>query len=987
TALAPYVISANNATCDQRTPSVTLTANSKFFTVDGALTLTANATDNVAVRKVVFLQDGAVIGEDTTAPYSIEVPVTTGLNGRHRYTATAYDLSGNAGSNTTRVLVSINNKFFGGVATTAVDYPKLLDHFKQLTPGNAGKWGSVEATRDQMNWADLDTAYQFAKSNGIPFKLHTLVWGQQQPGWLTGLTVEEQLAEIEEWMAALAERYPDAALVDVVNEPLHAPPGYAAALGGAGTTGWDWVIKSFELARKYFPNSELLLNDYSVLSMASATTNYLNIVNLLNDRGLIDGIGEQGHFYERAELSVLSSNLNAFAATGLPVYITELDINFANDARHALRMSELFPLFWSNPSVLGVTHWGHLQGNMWQTDAYLLRTDGTPRPALTWLECYKAGGTDCPLPVYVPEARKGDSSGITLEAEDYDSAQGLLAAGSMVAYADSGDWLSYDKIAFNDNWDTLSVSYAQGGPNPVNITIHLDSLENAPVATVKLPPTGGWGTMQTATIPWLPLSGERKMFVRFGAGANVDKLKFSAPSGTGPNVIPNSDFEAAGNGGWSTWSSGTIATTATRAVSGAQSLAMTGRSATSPLAKTLTNLVVPGKTYKVNLWATVGGAASADAYVTTKVQCSGGNPDYQRLGGWSNVKMITDGAWVQISGDLVVPDCQLTDVSMWLEGPGANVDLYVDHVSVRAQSTTNIVSNGTFESGTSGWYTWGGATMSATTVRAHGGTKSLLVANRTGNSPAVIDLTSVVKPGISYPFSLWVSMDSSDGTSKSVNVTRALTVSGSTSWSWVGSPVTVADDGNWVQIAGTLAVPQTFSGLQIYVEGAAGADLYVDDVQFIDNSGTVVNLIPDGTFESGQGAWFDWTGVGLAVVDGYAHAGTHSLVSPNRTQNGVLARDVTTLVTAGKRYQATFWVSVNGIAAGSSSVNVTRAINCGSGAQYGWLQQVTVNNGEWQKITGPVDLSACTSVSQVSLFAEGPTSGNLYVDDVELIAL
>ncbi len=55
-----------------------------------------------------------------------------------------------------------------------------------------------------------------------------------------------------------------------MNEPLHAPPSYAFALGGAGATGWDWVIKSFEMARAHFPKSELILNDYSVLSLDNA---------------------------------------------------------------------------------------------------------------------------------------------------------------------------------------------------------------------------------------------------------------------------------------------------------------------------------------------------------------------------------------------------------------------------------------------------------------------------------------------------------------------------------------------------------------------------------------------------------------------------------------------------------------------------------------------------------------------------------------------
>ena len=116
-----------------------------------------------------------------------------------------------------------------------------------------------------MNWTELDTAYNFAKTNHIPFKMHTLVWGQQQPALDRGLPAAEQLAELEEWMAAVAARYPDVELIDVVNEPLHAPPSYAAALGGAGATGWDWVINAFDMARRHFPNAELLLNDYAIL--------------------------------------------------------------------------------------------------------------------------------------------------------------------------------------------------------------------------------------------------------------------------------------------------------------------------------------------------------------------------------------------------------------------------------------------------------------------------------------------------------------------------------------------------------------------------------------------------------------------------------------------------------------------------------------------------------------------------------------------------
>ena len=77
-----------------------------------------------------------------------------------------------------------------------------------------------------------------------------------------------------------------------MNEPLHDPPrgptngNYIEALGGNGVTGWDWIITSFQLARQYFPNAELILNDFSITNDGNATTNYITIINLLKERGL-----------------------------------------------------------------------------------------------------------------------------------------------------------------------------------------------------------------------------------------------------------------------------------------------------------------------------------------------------------------------------------------------------------------------------------------------------------------------------------------------------------------------------------------------------------------------------------------------------------------------------------------------------------------------------------------------------------------------------
>ena len=99
--------------------------------------------------------------------------------------------------------------------------------------------------------------HDYAKEHGIPFKQHNFVWGSQQPTWLDGLSQAEQKAEVEKWIKAFCERYPDTELIDVVNEPPpHTMPVYMAALGGAGTSGYDWIAQSFKWAQAILPQGD-----------------------------------------------------------------------------------------------------------------------------------------------------------------------------------------------------------------------------------------------------------------------------------------------------------------------------------------------------------------------------------------------------------------------------------------------------------------------------------------------------------------------------------------------------------------------------------------------------------------------------------------------------------------------------------------------------------------------------------------------------------
>jgi endo-1,4-beta-xylanase len=299
--------------------------------------------------------------------------------------------------------LAAGQKKFLGCTYSADQVTDFASYWNKVTPENAGKWGSVEAVRGHMDWTALDEAHQFAKEHGFPFHMHVLVWGNQQPEWIKHLPIAEQRTAIEHWFDAVAARYQDLDFLEVVNEPLHDPPdkddagggNYIAALGGSGATGWDWVLESFRMARARFPNARLLINDYSITNDADATRRYREIIDLLHKENLVDGIGVQGHAFATkpdVPMSMHRANLGVLAATGLPIYVTELDIDGATDAQQLKDFQRVFPVFWEHPAVRGITLWGFRPG-MWRTKqgAYLVRKDGSERPALNWLRGYVRG--------------------------------------------------------------------------------------------------------------------------------------------------------------------------------------------------------------------------------------------------------------------------------------------------------------------------------------------------------------------------------------------------------------------------------------------------------------------------------------------------------------------------------------------------------------------------------------------------------------------
>jgi peptidoglycan/xylan/chitin deacetylase (PgdA/CDA1 family)/archaellum component FlaF (FlaF/FlaG flagellin family) len=93
---------------DTQAPAAILTAPADGATVNGTVTLSASASDNVGVDRVEFLVDGQLVGSDTSAPYSVAWDSASVADGAPTIAARAVDPAGNA-TNSSAVTVTVGN--------------------------------------------------------------------------------------------------------------------------------------------------------------------------------------------------------------------------------------------------------------------------------------------------------------------------------------------------------------------------------------------------------------------------------------------------------------------------------------------------------------------------------------------------------------------------------------------------------------------------------------------------------------------------------------------------------------------------------------------------------------------------------------------------------------------------------------------------------------------------------------------------------------
>lgn len=210
----------------------------------------------------------------------------------------------------------------------------IAREFNSVTAENAMKWGVIRPDGVNWQWQRADRLVDFAGQHGMHVLGHTLVWHSQVPRTLfvdaqgQALSREALLARMEEHIATLVGRYKGRVHTwDVVNEAIDEGNGWRRS-PWLQIIGEDFMEQAFRLARQADPAAKLLYNDYNMHNPAKREF-LLRVLRGYLDRGVpIDGVGLQGHLgLTYPDMQEWERSIAAYAALGLEVHVTELDVD------------------------------------------------------------------------------------------------------------------------------------------------------------------------------------------------------------------------------------------------------------------------------------------------------------------------------------------------------------------------------------------------------------------------------------------------------------------------------------------------------------------------------------------------------------------------------------------------------------------------------------------------------------------------------------
>jgi len=331
---------------------------------------------------------------------------------------------------------AINNAIVSGADKRSQEI--VLTQFNSITAENVMKAALINPEPGVYNYGPADAFVDFGKKNNMFIIGHTLVWHNQVPAWFftnaagKPNTKEEQIERLRSHIKTVAGRYAGKVHAwDVVNEVIDNDGSYRPTTWVKAFGNGDTLVKyAFKFAQEFAPNTELYYNDFNAWR-PTKRDGIVRMVKMLQQEGIrIDGVGMQGHWgLNYPETKYIESAIDAYAACGVKVMITELDVDvlpltkegqiigqgmadkqfqleefkkFLDPYRNGLpdsvqtlltkRYEELFGIFYKRKDKIArVTLWGVQDDMSWKNDypipgrtnyPLLWNRDGKPKPAL-----------------------------------------------------------------------------------------------------------------------------------------------------------------------------------------------------------------------------------------------------------------------------------------------------------------------------------------------------------------------------------------------------------------------------------------------------------------------------------------------------------------------------------------------------------------------------------------------------------------------------
>jgi endo-1,4-beta-xylanase len=279
------------------------------------------------------------------------------------------------GTAVNRGMVTGGAGFRRSTEQTAGDIALLKNQFNQITAENDMKWALIHPREgaDGYDFGPADAFVNFGLSNNMYLVGHTLVWHSQTPNWVfagtnpppTNATTtvavntnsaatnrfgpggfgpgfgryngprasrDELLQRMREHIHAVAGRYKGKVKCwDVVNEAI-ADGDSTNVLRNSlwlEIIGPDFIAKAFQYAHEADPDAILRYNDYGLENPAKRKKLITLIQSLQAQKVPVHAIGSQAHVNVSMTFETMDQALTEMESLGLPIHITELDVNSA----------------------------------------------------------------------------------------------------------------------------------------------------------------------------------------------------------------------------------------------------------------------------------------------------------------------------------------------------------------------------------------------------------------------------------------------------------------------------------------------------------------------------------------------------------------------------------------------------------------------------------------------------------------------------------